>query len=444
MKMNTFLFQTIIHFILYVSINNSNANDDTSLYTSILKWATSKNLFISPLLTMNFHSVNNRSFIANDNIPFNTTILSIPNELFLNINTTLKLCNNKHKQLYTNLISIFNNNYTRTYTTASISPNATFVPPQLKPDEIFLAFMQSISIPYNKGKIYKKYKPYFNTYQTNLDSYPIYFTEEQMSLLLNTSIGSQIELAKYTLEEEAIHLKRLMNNSLSFNFEEYYKYRVLTVSKSVYHNNTVHLIPFIDFFDTSPYSYMVDLLFDNNAVHVVTTRDVSKDENIVLKSFPIPNGNSLMFYGKTNRNVNTVQSYSIPIIHPLWISEYNLKTKGDKLELDDDEDDRVELVGDYFYKKSLNKYKKVCKYIGIDDSDLNAYGVMFENLNRFRKDYLYLNDYMYGKAFYTKRDAINVKRVVDVEKKIISDKVNYVKEIVKALKSIQLEQNEDL
>ena len=440
MKMNTFLLQTIIHFILYVSIN---ANEDI-LYTNVLKWATSKHLFISPLITMNFLSVNNRSFIANDNIPVNTTILSIPNELFLNINTVLQLCNNKQRQLYKNLTSIFNNNYTRTYTTASISPNATFVPPQLKTDEIFLAFIQSISIPYNKGKIYKKYKHYFNTYQTNLDNYPIYFTDEQMSLLLNTSIGSQIELAKYTLEEEAIHLKRLMNNSLLFNFEEYYKYRVLTVSKSIYYNNTVHLIPFIDLFNTSPYTYMVELLFDNNAVHVVTTRDVSKDENIILKSFPIPNGNSLMFYGKTYRNVNTIQSYSIPIIHPLWISEHNLKTNGDKLELEEDEDDRVELVGDYFYKKSLNKYKKVCKYIGIDDSELNAYGVMYENMNRFRKDYLYLSDYMYGKAFYTKQDAINVKRVIDVEKKIISDKVNYVKEIVKALKNIQLAQNEEL
>ena len=54
-----------------------------------------------------------------------------------------------------------------------------------------------------KGKFYKEFKPYFNLYEyTNLDNFPIFYSQEQLTLLKGTNLFEEIKRTKESLENE--------------------------------------------------------------------------------------------------------------------------------------------------------------------------------------------------------------------------------------------------
>lgn len=402
-------------------------------YEKLKKHSLSKGAFISDMISLNI-SYNKYHFISNTNISSNTTLLSIPSSLFINVNNSFPFISKSYKQLYHNLSSIF---LPKNNTSFHIHSSEEITNPQLRVNEIFLAFLQSITIPYHKGKLYKKYKHYFNLYsQSNLDNFPIYYTTEQLMLLVNTSLGSQIQLSKSSLEDEAISIKNLLSDISLFNYEEYYKYRVLSISKASYFNNDVHLIPFIDMFNTHPVHYSVTYEYDNvtQMLNVITKKDIMKGSDIVMEGYYLSNLYSLMFYGKTYEEGNYVDKYLVPLVHPEWIIE-------SKYEDDDIINEMIDLGKEDFYKEGIEKYRTLCKMIGIEETDANAYSLMKNNLNMFWNDYLYVEEYMYEKVFFSKEDAMNVKRVINVEKRLLKERIEFINNI---LLNLQTNHNEDL
>ena len=65
-------------------------------------------------------------------------------------------------------------------------------------------------------------------------------------------------------------------------------------------------------------------------------------------------------------------------------------------------------------------------------------------MKRFQQDYSYVSDSDYYNAFFSRSDAINVKRVVDLEKRLIDNRIRYVEEIVKAYEDYEKRKKSDL
>ena len=255
-----------------------------------------------------------------------------------------------------------------------------------------------------------------------------------MQLLVNTSFGSQIELTKQSLEDEAITIKGLLNSSSSsFSYEEYYKYRVLTIAKGVYVNDDIHLVPFVDLFMTHPTNYKLQYEYDNETqtLNVITVKDVARGEHVVLQGYEVSNLYALLFYGKTfGKEGDYLEKYLIPVVHKLWVIEREGDEEGEGAEEEEGDVfyEMVDLARDDFHVEAVEKYKRLCKVIGKEVNDLNAYTLMHENFNMFMEDYSYVKDYMYDKEFFTKDDASNVRRVVDAEKKLLRVRLEYVEQ----------------
>ena len=419
-------------------------------YAKLKQHAISNGAFLSNLITID--SSPSPHFISTSEIPSNTTILSIPYSLFINTNTTFPFLSKLQKRLYTSLSSFFLNNTSSSPSSsfASFPSGVTNLPLRVK--EIFLSYVQSTSVPHHKSKLFKRFKHFFNLHSRSvLDKYPIYYTTAQMQLLVNTSFGSQIELTKQSLEDEAITIKGLLNSSSSsFSYEEYYKYRVLTIAKGVYVNDDIHLVPFVDLFMTHPTNYKLQYEYDNETqtLNVITVKDVARGEHVVLQGYEVSNLYALLFYGKTfGKEGDYLEKYLIPVVHKLWVIEREGDEEGEGAEEEEGDVfyEMVDLARDDFHVEAVEKYKRLCKVIGKEVNDLNAYTLMHENFNMFMEDYSYVKDYMYDKEFFTKDDASNVRRVVDAEKKLLRVRLDYVEQmLLKLSRRKRNSVNEDL
>ena len=93
--MKPFLLTFIIIGSLLSFINNK--SDD---YEHLLEWGKSHNVFISDKIAMNYTSENIKNFYVTQEIEKNETVMIIPTELILNMNTALNLSGTKTKKLY--------------------------------------------------------------------------------------------------------------------------------------------------------------------------------------------------------------------------------------------------------------------------------------------------------------------------------------------------------
>lgn len=429
-------------------------------YDKLKQHAISNGAVISNLINIySSSSSSSAHYVSTSHIPSNTTILSIPYSLFINTNTTLPFLTKLQKRLYTSLSSFYLNNTSSTTSLTSLPSNSITNLP-LRVNEIFLSYLQSTCIPNHHkkkpNKLFKHFKHFFNLHsQSEVDSFPIHYTTEQMQLLVNTSLGSQIELTKQSLEDEAITIKELLSTNTSsaastlFNYEEYYKYRVLTIAKGVYLNDDIHLIPFIDLFMTHPVDYNLQYEYDNETqmLNVITVKDIMKGENAVLQGYNVSNLFSLLFYGKTfGKEGDYLDKYMIPVVHKLWVIERENADDDDEYDEEGGDVfyDMVDLGKDDWYVEALGKYKTLCKVIGKAVNDLNAYKLMYENFNMFMYDYTYVKDYMYDKEFFTKTDALNVKRVINTEKALLHNRIAHVERMIKELSKHKYNNNNNV
>ena len=53
-----------------------------------------------------------------------------------------------------------------------------------------------------KSKFYQFYKYYFNTLETDLERYPLFYNTEQMRLLMFTQFGNELMQTKEMFDEE--------------------------------------------------------------------------------------------------------------------------------------------------------------------------------------------------------------------------------------------------
>ena len=136
-----------------------------------------------------------------------------------------------------------------------------------------------------------------------------------------------------------------------------------------------------------------------------------------LKVDSMQNSNSLIFYGKTFKELEkTVNSFPVPYISSQYLTEKNMDQS-----LANNE--KLELTHEKFYEEAMKTYMDFSKKIKEDGSPLSALNIFKDNLNAMRKKYDDVSTSQIHKTFFTSRDIENVKRVLNTEKFFYDEKI---------------------
>jgi hypothetical protein len=398
----------LINIIVYIKTKNA--------YDKLLEWGKNNSLFISDKLEMRYISENNRAYYAKDDIPENTLLMTIPFKLMLNLKNAFELLNSKKiNKLYTE--------YKKNSTNISVGFFTA------NDDQTFLSYLVYLvnhrQKHYKKNKFYQYFQYMFDTFETSLDSYPLFYNDNQMKLLRGSVTYMDVTLMRELFEDEKMIFEKDYNQK-EIDLDEYMRYRTLIIAKT-YNISQLSVIPFIDMFENDPMDYNVDIGHNetNNNVNVFTTRKVRRGDTLYIRSGYISNYKRLILYGQTfDKMSDYIDSFNIPIIS--FQMRKNMRITNE----DFDVSESIDLAQKKFFKKALKTYKKLSLLKKEDGSDLSAYKLFLRNLEMNRKDYGSVTTSDIYKEFVHLKDVNNVRRVLELETRIFDQKIKLLKRLV--------------
>ena len=237
-----FFFHFFLITIIIVSITSKTAFDD------LVEWGKNNSLFISDKIGMKYINENNKTFYAKDDISENSLLMNIPYNLMLNRENAFKLLEDpKLEKIYED------------YKKEKFGIDIGFLPASF--EQSFLAYiinyMTSRPKKYKKSKFYAYFHYLIDTFETDLDSFPIFYSQSQLKLLTGSLALIETTLIRELYNEEANKLKRI-SGSKKFDIDEFMRYRTLTTIKTLNVSNHTSIVPFIDMFDTDPIDFNVN------------------------------------------------------------------------------------------------------------------------------------------------------------------------------------------
>ena len=181
--------KVILLLIIYTFsfINTKNA------YDNLVEWGRNNSFFISDKLGMKYVSENNKTFYSKEDIPKDTLLMTIPFKMILNLKNALELLDNKKiNKLYSEYKKNASDVSLGFFTSDS---NQTFL-------SYLIYLVNHRQKQYKKNKFYQYFKYLFDTFETNLDNYPLFFNENQLQLLHGSVTIMDITLLKELFQEE--------------------------------------------------------------------------------------------------------------------------------------------------------------------------------------------------------------------------------------------------
>ena len=405
--MKKFVNLLIISILLFISNISCKTTKD---YDLLLEWGLNHSVFISDKIGINYTSENLKNFYVKEEIDKNETIMIIPKDLILNIKSALDLYGPKTKKLY------------QKYKKEKFEYVNSFLSYRIQQ-----SFLSYLMLQGNKhdNKFHKYFQYFMNTFESNLDSFPIFYNNEQFGLLTMSQFGNEIFQTKTLMEEEYNILdQKVLSKGL--DYDEYLKYRTFTLSKGNNITGLCSLIPFVDILDIHPTKYNLKLDFNlsDYGVKVITTKKIKMRRRLRLKVDTIQNSNSLIFYGRTFKELeNTVSTFSVPYISSQYLTEKNMDQS---LAIND----KIELTHEKFYEEAMKTYMDFSKKIKEDGSPLSALNIFKDNLNAMRKKYDDVTTSQIHKTFFTRKDIENVKRVLNTEKRLYDEKMKILDTLI--------------
>ena len=390
----------IITLILLLANISSKTTRDSDL---LLEWGKNHSVFISDKIGINYTSENLKNFYVKEEIDKNEAIMIIPPELILNLETALNLYGPKTKKLYDK------------YKKEKFEYVNEFL--AYRKQQSFLAYLMLQGSKHN-NKFHKFFQYFMNTFETNLDGFPIFYNNEQFSLLTMSQFGNEIYQTKTLFEEEySILDQKILSKGL--DYDEYLKFRTYTLSKGNNITGLCSLIPFADILDIHPTKYNLKLEFNlsDYGAKVVATRKIKMKRRLRLKVQTGQNSNSLIFYGRTFKELeNTVNSFLVPYVSSQYLTEKNMDQS---LAINE----KIDLAHEKFYEEAMKTYMDFSKKIKQDGSPLSALYIFKDNLVAMRKKYDDVSTSQIHKTFFTQKDIENVKRVINLEKRFYDEKM---------------------
>ena len=405
-------------FFVFLKIFNceETKHNKKSFNETLLKWAKKKNIIFSNKINLNYTSNNYKTFYANDDISENETIVEIPIESTLTIDLLEKYAPKFLLDIYSDMKN-------------QSSPSNNIFRKQMVKEQVFISLNLDYALSHKKkSKLYKLYKPYFQTFENNFDYYPLLYGDDELSLIRPTNFGAKVFNAKISIFDEIEYIQKNYSYDSLIN-DEYIKYRIMSVSKCYHFMGTSAIIPFADFFplEMNQNLYNVFWTFDNNTntFLIKSNKIIKKGEILFMKCLNIPNSRLLMYYGLTFENNEYIDPFLLKYLHNKLKKEIKIKDYILNPEIDDFDLAKQSFIGD-----TMDTYRNLGSYFDLPNNDDTGYILMLKNLKYYMEDYNLINEIDYFKKIVLEKNRVNIKRVIELEKMLLQKRINLLQEIV--------------
>ena len=415
--MKYFLFPLLLSILILKT--TVQMNDD---YKLLSEWGKNNSLFISDKIAMNYTNENNKNFYIKKSINASEVIMKIPKKIFLGIKNGLKLSGSKAKKQYENFKKLLvADNYE--------SQEAL----KYRRDQAFLAYLMYIADQKKskKNKLYNFYKYYFNTFETDMERYPIFYNSEQVRFLLFSLFGNELIQTKKLFDDEfSIFEKEIYKKSM--DSDEYYRYRLFSFNKIVNISGVISIVPFLDLFQQNPINYNLNINFtEDGSIDILANRNLTVKDNLTLAMVQMPNSNTLLSNGKVfEENKDYIESFRIALISPVFLKSRNLNIFLANNEM-------LDMTEKKYYEKAIDSYKEISKLVKEDGSKISALNLFLENIKSIRNEYDKVTYKDLNKYFFKLEYVNNVKSVLDTEKNFLDKKIKELRRVINKLAGIK-------
>ena len=415
--MKSFLISLLLS-ILILKTSVQKNNDYKLLY----EWGKNNSLFISDKIAMNYTNENNKNFYIKKSINASEVIMKIPKKIFLGIKNGLKLSGSKAKKQYENFKKLLvADNYE--------SQEAL----KYRRDQAFLAYLMYIADQKKskKNKLYNFYKYYFNTFETDMERYPIFYNSEQVRFLLFSLFGNELIQTKKLFDDEfSIFEKEIYKKSM--DSDEYYRYRLFSFNKIVNISGVISIVPFLDLFQQNPVNYNLNINFtEDGSIDILANRNLTVKDNLTLAMVQMPNSNTLLSNGKVfEENKDYIESFRIGLISQVFLKSRNLNIFLANNEM-------LDMTEKKYYEKAIDSYKEISKLVKEDGSKISALNLFLENIKSIRNEYDKVTYKDLNKYFFKLEYVNNVKSVLDTEKNFLDKKIKELRRVINKLAGIK-------
>ena len=412
-----YIISTIITYI-YNNYNINNNKERYNKWINFLKWGKENGLIIHPNITLNFTSPFNEYFIASDDIKINDTIILIPNKTFIDFDFVYNYTNKKFKNFYKKIDigDISSHNKTK--------------------NQIYLALIIQLEMLKQKGKLYKKFKPFLDfNYPESYDylKNPSFYTTDEWKIFSTSTCSLFAFNARQGLASENFYLQNNIKKDL--DSDQYFIIRIINEKIKRYDNESIFLVPFINLFKFDPFDNNCFELYENNSIKVIASRDIKKGEIINLIPKLFDNCDNLLYYGYTF-DYSKVNDYN-----PKLYINVNLDKRMNMLAISNAE--YVDYGSNDYFEKTLEIYNKTWKN---DVPIIQKIGIIQQIINKYLQQLNVIKTEDYNKKIFTKENKINIQRIIEEEKKVLNlrkkemeNKFNYYKKYNKRNNNIKNE-----
>ena len=278
----------------------------------------------------------------------------------------------------------------------------------------------------NKNKFYQFYKYFFNTFETDLERFPVLYNTEQIRLLIFSLFGNELVQTKEMYDEEFEILQTKIYKK-PLDQDEYYKYRIFTFNKLVNISGVSSIIPFVDMLETNPINFnlQINYTYENDSISVMAVKNIKKDDKLKMAVVQMTNSGSLITYGKVyEENKNYIENFRIPKISVNFLKIKNLDPMMAA------NGDIVDISLQNYYEEIIPIYMDLSKLLKEDGSKVSALRLFQENLLSIRDQYDKVTVSELFKYFYTPKYVNNIRSVLSTEKLYLNKKIREMKQII--------------
>ena len=422
-------------FLLLILLTTYNLSHSKKTdYDYLIEWGKNNSVFISDKIKINYTNENTKNFYVKETIEPNEIIISIPENLLLNINSALKLSSNKFQKQ-------FEKYKKQKFKQAKNNSSELF---NQRIENSFLAYIITMANLNKspKNKLYQYYKYFFDTCETNLDKFPLFYSTDQIRPFLFSLFSNELIQTREAFEEEYTILESQITKK-QFDLDDYLKYRLFTYNKLVNISEQSSIVPFVDILDTNPVSFnlQVRYLQDNHTVNVISNQEINPEQKLILAVVEMTNMASLIVYGRIyEENKNFLETFKISKISPIFLRSKNMNLMLSNSNL-------MDLMKPKFYDEVIPEYMELSKMMNGDGSSVSALKLLVENIEEFRKQYDDVTTSVLMKNFFDTEIVYDIKSVLDTEKNFLDKKIKQLKKIVSYVdtnKKNKLENKSDL
>ena len=408
--------KNIFFLLILLTINNLDYSKKTN-GDILIEWGKNNSVYISNKIKLNYTNENTKNFYVKKKIEVNEILISIPQNLLLNIDSALKLSSSKIKKQFEKY---------KTQKFKQILNNSSELFYQ-RIEHSFLAYLMTIANKNKspKNKLYQFYKYFFETCETNLDNNPLYFSTEQIRPFLFSLLGNEIIQTREAFEEEYITLQSQITKN-KFDLDEYIKYRLFTYNKLVNMTGTSSIVPFFDIIETNPVTFNLKINYEvqNQTLNLYALKEIKRGQKLSLAVVQMTNMGSFITYGKTyEENKNFLESFKISKISALYLREKNMNLMLANPNL-------IDIMKPKFYEELIPDYMELSKLMKGDGSSVSALKLIIDNMESLKRQYEKVTMSSLMKNFFDLKVVESIASILETEKNFLEKKIRDLKKVL--------------